>query len=270
MPFLDTSTWWHLYPLGALGAPIHDRPAGSDGHRLRRLDDWLDYAADLGCTGLLLGPIFASTSHGYDTVDHYRIDPRLGDDADFDHLVAQARTHGLDVLLDGVFNHVGRRHRLVTETLAAGTGPVRLYETGDGPAPRPARTPRVVAPRAAPGTHRPAPSQSVAGSRAHRRAGQGLHLDRLRDDRARPPAPGPPRTRPAPGRPARRRRGGRVRLAALSDRPHHPRTGWERPGSGGAGGIRRPAGPTRSAPVQCATAVTRTRPDRPAAPPRSS
>ncbi|RLP11363.1 alpha-amylase family protein [Propionibacterium australiense] len=137
MPFLDTSTWWHLYPLGALGAPIHDRPAGSDGHRLRRLDDWLDYAADLGCTGLLLGPIFASTSHGYDTVDHYRIDPRLGDDADFDHLVAQARTHGLDVLLDGVFNHVGRRHRLVTETLAAGTGPVRLYETGDGPAPRP-------------------------------------------------------------------------------------------------------------------------------------
>ena len=46
---------------------------------------------DLGCNGMLLNPIFASSSHGYDTLDHYRIDPRLGDDSDFDELVAQAR-----------------------------------------------------------------------------------------------------------------------------------------------------------------------------------
>jgi glycosidase len=54
-----------------------------------------------------LGPIFASRTHGYDTTDHYRIDPRLGDDADFDHLIAEAHGRGLRVLLDGVFNHVG-------------------------------------------------------------------------------------------------------------------------------------------------------------------
>ena len=53
------------------------------------------------------GPIFASRTHGYDTTDHYRFDPRLGDDADFDDLVAQAHQRGLRVLLDGVFNHVG-------------------------------------------------------------------------------------------------------------------------------------------------------------------
>ncbi|MBE6476826.1 MAG: alpha-amylase [Propionibacteriaceae bacterium] len=134
----DTATWWHVYPLGALGAPIHDRPTDGDhAHRLRRLDPWLDYVAELGCTGLLLGPIFASTSHGYDTVDHHRIDPRLGDDADFDRLVARARERGLSVLLDGVFNHVGRRHGLVDKTLEAGAGPVRLDETGHGPAPHP-------------------------------------------------------------------------------------------------------------------------------------
>ena len=51
--------------------------------------------------------MFASRTHGYDTTDHYRIDPRLGDDADFDRLVHEAHKRGLRVLLDGVFNHVG-------------------------------------------------------------------------------------------------------------------------------------------------------------------
>lgn len=63
---------------------------------------------------MALGPIFSSRTHGYDTTDHYRVDPRLGDDADFDHLVAEARRRGLRILLDGVFNHVGEdfaRHR---------------------------------------------------------------------------------------------------------------------------------------------------------------
>ncbi|WP_232001888.1 alpha-amylase family glycosyl hydrolase, partial [Mycobacterium sp. 852014-52450_SCH5900713] len=73
----------------------------------RRLVDWFDHAIALGASGVALGPIFASRTHGYDTTDHYRIDPRLGDDADFDHLVAEARRRGLRILLDGVFNHVG-------------------------------------------------------------------------------------------------------------------------------------------------------------------
>jgi glycosidase len=77
---------------------------------LRRLTAWLDYAVDLGASGLAMGPIFAAETHGYDTVDHFRIDSRLGDDADFDALVAAAHDRGLRVLLDGVFNHVGRGH----------------------------------------------------------------------------------------------------------------------------------------------------------------
>ena len=56
-----------------------------DEHRLRRLVDWFDHAIELGASGIALGPIFASRTHGYDTTDHYRIDPRLGDDADFDY-----------------------------------------------------------------------------------------------------------------------------------------------------------------------------------------
>jgi len=52
--------------------------------------------------------VFASESHGYDTVDHYRIDARLGEQADFDRLLAAAHARGLKLVLDGVFNHVGR------------------------------------------------------------------------------------------------------------------------------------------------------------------
>lgn len=99
--------WWHVYPLGFVGAFPADPAPGPEEHRLRRLIDWLDHAVELGTSGIALGPVFASRTHGYDTTDHYRIDPRLGSDDDFDSLVAQAHQRGLRVLLDGVFNHVG-------------------------------------------------------------------------------------------------------------------------------------------------------------------
>jgi cyclomaltodextrinase / maltogenic alpha-amylase / neopullulanase len=99
--------WWQVYPLGFVGAFPADQPPSTDEHRLRRIAEWLDHAVQLGASGIALGPIFASRTHGYDTTDHFRIDPRLGDDDDFDHLVAEARQRGLRILLDGVFNHVG-------------------------------------------------------------------------------------------------------------------------------------------------------------------
>ena len=114
--------WWQVYPLGFTGAPIsreaqeadiREVQGGSDAtgvvpHSLVRLVGWLDYAVELGASGILLGPIFASETHGYDTVDYLRIDPRLGDDRAFDVLVAEAHARGLRIVLDGVFNHVGR------------------------------------------------------------------------------------------------------------------------------------------------------------------
>jgi glycosidase len=110
--------WWHIYPLGFVGAFPADEPPAPGEHRLRRIVDWLDHAVELGTSGIALGPVFASRTHGYDTTDHYRIDPRLGDDGDFDHLVAEAHRRGLRVLLDGVFNHVGtefERYRRAVE-----------------------------------------------------------------------------------------------------------------------------------------------------------
>jgi cyclomaltodextrinase / maltogenic alpha-amylase / neopullulanase len=103
----DHGVFWHVYPLGFTAAEAR---ATQDGvaHRLPRLEAWLDYIVELGCSALALGPIFASETHGYDTVDHFRIDPRLGDDADFDRLVSALHGRGLRLVLDGVFNHVAR------------------------------------------------------------------------------------------------------------------------------------------------------------------
>ena len=105
--WVEHAVWWQVYPLGFTGAP----PQSDDGavvRRLGRLEAWLDYAAGLGVSGLALGPVFASHTHGYDTIDHFRIDPRLGDEDDFARLARAAHERGLRVLLDGVFNHVGR------------------------------------------------------------------------------------------------------------------------------------------------------------------
>ncbi|MGH3487390.1 MAG: alpha-amylase family protein [Actinopolymorphaceae bacterium] len=109
MGWVEHAIWWQVFPLRFLGGEPAALPPGADiRHRLDGLEPWLDYAVELGCSGLALGPIFASETHGYDTVDHFRIDPRLGDEADFDRLVAGARRRGLRILLDGAFNHVGR------------------------------------------------------------------------------------------------------------------------------------------------------------------
>ncbi len=115
------AAWWHVYPLGFAGADT----TGSDRRTttgLGRIASWLGYAVDLGASGLALGPIFASSSHGYDTVDHFRIDERLGDGADFEQLVTAAHEHGLRVLLDGVFNHVGRDFPAFRRALGHGPG----------------------------------------------------------------------------------------------------------------------------------------------------
>ena len=114
---------WHVYPLGFTGAEqaaLADRAPVR--HRLGQLAEWLDYAVELGCNGLLLGPVFASETHGYDTVDHFRIDPRLGDEDDFDALVSAADQRGLRLILDGVFNHVGRGLPAFKAAVSGGAG----------------------------------------------------------------------------------------------------------------------------------------------------
>lgn len=121
--WVKDAIFWHVFPLGALGAPDtrddEDPLAGPDGiaHRLPDLIGWLDHLLAIGCNALLLGPVFSSYSHGYDTLDHFSVDPRLGDEADLIELITACHERGIKVGLDGVFNHVGRGHAMVADRL---------------------------------------------------------------------------------------------------------------------------------------------------------
>lgn len=134
--WIDHAIWWRCYPLGLTGVVPEPAsgPVGPEEHRLRRLLGWLDHIVELGASGIALGPVFASSGHGYDTVDHLRLDPRLGDQADFDELVDQAHQRGLRIQLDGVFNHVGRDHPLARAALDQGvdSAAAELFCVRDG------------------------------------------------------------------------------------------------------------------------------------------
>jgi cyclomaltodextrinase len=82
---------------------------GFQGGDLRGVIDKFDYILDLGINAIYLNPIFLSTSnHRYNTVDYFKIDPRVGTLEDFHALLATAHSNNVRVILDGVFNHCGR------------------------------------------------------------------------------------------------------------------------------------------------------------------
>ena len=73
------AVFYHVYPLGLCGAPRQNRHSGSSRQSLEKLLPWLDHALALGATALLLGPVMESGTHGYDVVDYFQVDRRLGD-----------------------------------------------------------------------------------------------------------------------------------------------------------------------------------------------
>ena len=108
MSWFEESVAYQIYPLGLCGAPYEN-----DGvlvHRLRKIvdDGWVSHMGELGVSCLILNPVFESLSHGYDTSDYTKVDCRLGANEDLRDLVDACHEAGIKVLLDGVFNHVGR------------------------------------------------------------------------------------------------------------------------------------------------------------------
>ena len=107
------STWYergvfyHMYPLGMTGAPRHN-DATEVTNRFAELLQWILHIRTLGCNAIYIGPLFESTSHGYDTRDYKLVDRRLGDNESFKDFVKQCHDSGIGVVVDGVFNHTGR------------------------------------------------------------------------------------------------------------------------------------------------------------------
>lgn len=104
----EKAVFYHMYPLGMTGAPLENSPNTPVVHRFEELNKWVPHMKDLGCTALYIGPLFESSSHGYDTRDYRLTDRRLGDNEDFIHFVKLCHQAGIRVVVDGVFNHTGR------------------------------------------------------------------------------------------------------------------------------------------------------------------
>lgn len=107
---------YHLYPLGFTGANQNYND-GVESQNIRSIIDLIPHLQSLEITVLLLGPVFESESHGYDTADYSRVDRRLGTKEDLRSLVDACHQAGIQVMLDCVFNHVARSHFIFQEIL---------------------------------------------------------------------------------------------------------------------------------------------------------
>ncbi len=106
MSFINESVIYNIYPLGYCGAPKEND--GVQSYRLDKVLDSIEHFKRLGVNAILFNPVFESSRHGYDTIDCRRVDCRLGDNESFKKICDTLRENGIRVILDGVFNHVGR------------------------------------------------------------------------------------------------------------------------------------------------------------------
>ena len=100
------SVFYQIYPLGFCGAPFEND--GVQEHGILKVNQWIPHMKKLGVNAIYFSPVFESDTHGYNTRDYKKIDTRLGTNEDFKNVVDSLHEQGIKVVLDGVFNHVGR------------------------------------------------------------------------------------------------------------------------------------------------------------------
>ena len=100
------SVFYQIYPLGFCGAPFEND--GVQTHKIKKVEDWIPHMKKLGINAIYFSPVFESDTHGYNTRDYKKIDVRIGTNEDFKEVCEKLHENGIRVVLDGVFNHVGR------------------------------------------------------------------------------------------------------------------------------------------------------------------
>ncbi len=97
--WIQSSIFYHIYPLGLLDAPKRNDFSSAPVHRIEQLSGWLDHIQSLGATAIYLGPVFESSAHGYDTADYYQVDRRLGTNADLQQFSRELHGRGMRLVL---------------------------------------------------------------------------------------------------------------------------------------------------------------------------
>lgn len=108
----ESAVFYHIYPLGMCGVEKHRGEYEENGEPRRhfaQMEKLIPHMKRLGITAIYIGPCFESEGHGYETIDYYKVDARLGDNAMFRHFVDACHAAQIKVVVDGVFNHSGRR-----------------------------------------------------------------------------------------------------------------------------------------------------------------
>ena len=116
----DEAIFYQFYPLGICGCEKENtfdynswngakEPVSRNSNtNIFRMTNWIQHLKKLGMNAVYFSPICQSDRHGYDTRDYYTIDSRLGSNQDFADLCNEFHKNGIRIVLDGVFNHVGR------------------------------------------------------------------------------------------------------------------------------------------------------------------
>lgn len=107
---------YHIYSLGFCGCPEinpialpkHTANQIQPVHRLSKIRDYYAHFQELGINIIYLGPIFESCTHGYDIIDYFTIDRRLGTNELLKEIINELHSLNIKVIIDGCFHHVSR------------------------------------------------------------------------------------------------------------------------------------------------------------------
>ena len=106
-PWYNDAIFYHIYTFSLARAPFYNDYA-EEGHGLAEITKWIPHIREMGCDAVLFSPVLQSRSHGYDVTDYFRVDSRIGSNAEFRSLVETFHEAGIRVVLDSVLNHCGR------------------------------------------------------------------------------------------------------------------------------------------------------------------
>ncbi len=107
--WIEKTNIYHIYPLGFCGCErFRSEAAELPKGRILKVLEWIPHLKKMNFNAVYFGPVFESFEHGYDTTDYYKIDKRLGTNDEFKTVCDELHKNGIRVILDGVFNHVGR------------------------------------------------------------------------------------------------------------------------------------------------------------------
>ena len=102
----DESIFYQIYPLGFCKAPTEND--GVTVNRISKVLSLTEHLKETGVNAIYFSPVFQSDRHGYDTRDYKTVDCRLGSNSDFADVCTKLHSKGFKIVIDGVFNHVGR------------------------------------------------------------------------------------------------------------------------------------------------------------------